>query len=115
MQCDFMCWHLTHPYISIRFQGCIGDVRYSNYKGKLIEAELKQTNGERGCTSSCTTPKVNQCQNKGKCVDEIGHVVCDCVATGYEGPLCSISMWSYYAIVSIELVNVASVSIIVTR
>eukprot|EP00794_Sanderia_malayensis_P010825 gene10825-11977_t len=76
--------------IGRRFVGCIGSVMYLGSNGEEARPDLvKKNNVMEGCSNACHT---NPCKNNGRCLNLFFSTSCDCIGTGFEGPLCTKAM-----------------------
>lgn len=74
------------------FVGCIQDVEINGQMINLTHyADMEKVSG---VSSEMCTPMANQCDighcmNEGVCMEGWNRFVCDCVSTGFNGPICN--------------------------
>lgn len=74
------------------FVGCIQDVEINGHLTNLTE--FASLEGVSGVSSGVCSPMPSQCEighcmNDGVCVEGWNRFVCDCSATGFNGPICN--------------------------
>ena len=74
------------------FVGCVQDVEVNGRVVNLTHfASVEKVSGVSAemCTPMPNQCEIGQCANEGVCMEGWNRFVCDCAATGFNGPVCN--------------------------